>query len=113
MRCPGCATGVEAAVDSRTCFASTAAFAESTRSPKRPARMSEIETRSRKSSSKYFDTTFPWGSTDRKSTRLNSSHLVISYAAFCLTKHQILHGPLTLHTHRQYPRPCSPLAVCL
>src|SRR5256885_4683362 len=23
---------------------------------------------------------------DRKSTRLNSSHLVISYAAFCLTK---------------------------
>src|SRR5256885_12920964 len=25
-------------------------------------------------------------STDRKSTRLNSSHLVISYAVFCLTK---------------------------
>src|SRR5256885_12520663 len=24
--------------------------------------------------------------TDRKSTRLNSSHLVISYAVFCLTK---------------------------
>src|SRR2546426_8203955 len=27
-----------------------------------------------------------WGSTDRKSTRLNSSHLVISYAVFCLKK---------------------------
>src|SRR3989454_4279452 len=27
---------------------------------------------------------FPW--TDRKSTRLNSSHLVISYAVFCLKK---------------------------
>src|SRR5205807_6957475 len=27
----------------------------------------------------------PWG-TDRKSTRLNSSHLVISYAVFCLKK---------------------------
>src|SRR2546426_115770 len=27
---------------------------------------------------------FPWG--DRKSTRLNSSHLVISYAVFCLKK---------------------------
>src|SRR5256885_12764263 len=28
----------------------------------------------------------PHGSQDRKSTRLNSSHLVISYAVFCLKK---------------------------
>src|SRR5256885_10062082 len=28
----------------------------------------------------------PIGSRDRKSTRLNSSHLVISYAVFCLSK---------------------------
>src|SRR2546426_8480320 len=28
----------------------------------------------------------PPGSADRKSTRLNSSHLVISYAVFCLKK---------------------------
>src|SRR5688500_20063226 len=28
----------------------------------------------------------PWGLLDRKSTRLNSSHLVISYAVFCLKK---------------------------
>src|SRR2546426_5982037 len=27
-----------------------------------------------------------WHSRDRKSTRLNSSHLVISYAVFCLKK---------------------------
>src|SRR5256885_6153617 len=27
-----------------------------------------------------------WAATDRKSTRLNSSHLVISYAVFCLKK---------------------------
>src|SRR2546426_3316325 len=27
-----------------------------------------------------------WGAQDRKSTRLNSSHLVISYAVFCLKK---------------------------
>src|SRR5256885_17001633 len=27
-----------------------------------------------------------WRATDRKSTRLNSSHLVISYAVFCLKK---------------------------
>src|ERR1039457_7128125 len=29
---------------------------------------------------------------DRKSTRLNSSHLVISYAVFCLKKEQIDHA---------------------
>src|SRR5256885_6277080 len=29
---------------------------------------------------------------DRKSTRLNSSHLVISYAVFCLKKKNILRG---------------------
>src|SRR5256885_9432780 len=32
---------------------------------------------------------FPGGSLDRKSTRLNSSHLVISYAVFCLKKKQV------------------------
>src|SRR5256885_17245453 len=30
--------------------------------------------------------TAPFSFTDRKSTRLNSSHLVISYAVFCLKK---------------------------
>src|SRR5258705_1377020 len=33
---------------------------------------------------------------DRKSTRLNSSHLGISYAVFCLKKKKALHG----HDHR-------------
>src|SRR5256885_8165351 len=33
---------------------------------------------------------------DRKSTRLNSSHLVISYAVFCLKKKK--------HTHSYHPR---------
>src|SRR2546426_5964783 len=32
---------------------------------------------------------------DRKSTRLNSSHLVISYAVFCLKKKKILTAPLS------------------
>src|SRR3989454_2447522 len=31
------------------------------------------------------------GDEDRKSTRLNSSHLVISYAVFCLKKKNILY----------------------
>src|SRR3989454_8180826 len=32
---------------------------------------------------------------DRKSTRLNSSHLVISYAVFCLKKKKIKHNITT------------------
>src|SRR2546426_6515646 len=45
---------------------------------------------------------------DRKSTRLNSSHLVISYAVFCLKKKKYIkfyettkyqHHPLLLHGH--------------
>src|SRR5256885_7236576 len=32
-----------------------------------------------------------WFDEDRKSTRLNSSHLVISYAVFCLKKKKIKH----------------------
>src|SRR3712207_8940119 len=37
--------------------------------------------------------TIQTGSTDRKSTRLNSSHANISYAVFCLKKNI---GPITL-----------------
>src|SRR5256885_10748299 len=33
----------------------------------------------------------PWQSGDRKSTRLNSSHLVISNAVFCLNKKKTSH----------------------
>src|SRR5256885_3895457 len=36
---------------------------------------------------------------DRKSTRLNSSHLVISYAVFCLKKKQSQHHGHHLHPH--------------
>src|SRR3989454_4747767 len=55
-----------------------------------------------------FSSTFPMsalirssGMLDRKSTRLNSSHLVISYAVFCLKKKKNNH-PQT--KHRQYNR---------
>src|SRR5256885_8680975 len=37
---------------------------------------------------------------DRKSTRLNSSHLVISYAVFCLKKKKKKHKDLTLYKYR-------------
>src|SRR2546426_5271521 len=33
-----------------------------------------------------------WATGDRKSTRLNSSHLVISYAVFCLKKKKKTHN---------------------
>src|SRR5947208_5100198 len=35
---------------------------------------------------KVFSGTFAWWGEDRKSTRLNSSHQIISYAVFCLKK---------------------------
>src|SRR5256885_12238187 len=40
----------------------------------------------RNKNSKYFWDNTLSGNADRKSTRLNSSHLVISYAVFCLKK---------------------------
>src|SRR5256885_8407706 len=47
-----------------------------------------------------------YASPDRKSTRLNSSHLVISYAVFCLKKKkkQIEHIINTLNTHIKFDR---------
>src|SRR2546426_5875530 len=38
------------------------------------------------------ETVLPIVIRDRKSTRLNSSHLVISYAVFCLKKKKIQHS---------------------
>src|SRR5256885_9140378 len=35
---------------------------------------------------RWYSHAIPRGNRDRKSTRLNSSHLVISYAVFCLKK---------------------------
>src|SRR5256885_8594766 len=40
---------------------------------------------------------------DRKSTRLNSSHLVISYAVFCLKKKKTLLPTPPLDLHPTYP----------
>src|ERR1022692_3026235 len=43
-----------------------------------------------------------WWWLDRKSTRLNSSHLVISYAVFCLKKKKKKEGPAAV------PPPAQP-----
>src|SRR5256885_7200372 len=42
-------------------------------------------------------------SADRKSTRLNSSHLVISYAVFCLKKKILYHSLLNASLHHRAP----------
>src|SRR5256885_8296767 len=51
---------------------------------------------------------------DRKSTRLNSSHLVISYAVFCLKKknnhklvHSMLHSYNSIQLSNVFPSYCS------
>src|SRR5256885_4904376 len=44
--------------------------------------------------------------TDRKSTRLNSSHLVISYAVFCLKKKKNYLPPLLAFDATAVPQPC-------
>src|SRR5574341_826533 len=44
------------------------------------------------------------GTTDRKSTRLNSSHQLISYAVFCLKKKK----KTSLLDHKPPPRPLTP-----
>src|SRR5262245_65028841 len=41
----------------------------------------------------------PLSALDRKSTRLNSSHLGISYAVFCLKKKKIYGTHVTHHSH--------------
>src|SRR5205807_8425641 len=45
-----------------------------------------VSIKSSASSSSHGSPTHPYKVADRKSTRLNSSHLVISYAVFCLKK---------------------------
>src|SRR5688500_19630221 len=40
--------------------------------------------------------------TDRKSTRLNSSHLVISYAVYCLQKNRKKGCTIAEYLHRHY-----------
>src|SRR5256885_4235379 len=60
------------------------------------------------------------GGQDRKSTRLNSSHLVISYAVFCLKKKKHKQRRLGLHCadcaqrrHEHFARAVSSLTLGL
>src|SRR5215475_15556800 len=42
-----------------------------------------------------------WRRRDRKSTRLNSSHVKISYAVFCLKKKKKTHAPIGRQKQKQ------------
>src|SRR5256885_2042589 len=59
------------------------------------------------------------GEVDRKSTRLNSSHLVISYAVFCLKKKKQRAGRATARpaprrtARRPRPRPVGPTSAAM
>src|SRR5258708_20922765 len=50
---------------------------------------------------------------DRKSTRLNSSHHIISYAVFCLKKKKTCQNSKTNHTLHNPPYVCSDAAFML
>src|SRR5690625_6656489 len=45
-----------------------------------------------------------WSPVDRKSTRLNSSHVAISYAVFCLKKKKIITVLQSAGLHKLAPR---------
>src|SRR5256885_2536327 len=68
------------------------------------AAMSSREARS-SSRVRVGDTEREWCTADRKSTRLNSSHLVISYAVFCLKKKKKTYARwhvVVQHSHCDY-----------
>src|SRR5947208_11965186 len=52
----------------------------------------------------YQRTSFPGLGRDRKSTRLNSSHQIISYAVFCLKKKTKIWRPTTSERNRDTNR---------
>src|SRR2546430_12489923 len=63
---------------------------------------------SKKRTAPSIGTGFGGVSSDRKSTRLNSSHSQISYAVFCLKKKKINQKPKNTHN---YAHECSCIAV--
>src|SRR5438874_8400344 len=48
---------------------------------------------------------------DRKSTRLNSSHVEISYAVFCLKKKKIYEKPIQKYSYKLRQKPFQDVAL--
>src|SRR5438067_6168150 len=53
-----------------------------------------------KKPSRYLQLSFK--DRDRKSTRLNSSHVSISYAVFCLKKKKEIHSRISINFHNKH-----------
>src|SRR5256885_12640797 len=70
------------------------------RSAKRPSTRCPAQSRDSRFPARRVQTTRSFQ--DRKSTRLNSSHLVISYAVFCLKKKN--NNPPSITTPSPHPR---------
>src|SRR5438067_5475121 len=66
-----------------TLFPYTTLFRSARAAPRRRARKTDARSGGRTAGVRAGN---PGGDTDRKSTRLNSSHVSISYAVFCLKK---------------------------
>src|SRR5436853_4834367 len=62
---------------------------EGTKDARRPAQAAPVDEREHQA---IAEAEHPDDAEDRKSTRLNSSHLGISYAVFCLKKKRARHG---------------------
>src|SRR5690625_5571429 len=71
--------------DWHVCGTGTAAAFSFTSSSMRIARINHVSSRPRRGAPAAFMAML-WPAEDRKSTRLNSSHVASSYAAFCLRK---------------------------
>src|SRR5215510_16083872 len=78
-----------------TLFPYTTLF-RSGRSPRRPG-LSAHRRRSARGRRRSPERNRP----DRKSTRLNSSHVAISYAVFCLKKKNNVHSTFCLHKKKK------------
>src|SRR5256885_6550015 len=75
-----------------TLFPYTTLFRSQAREDRHAAGVSQAPRRQEHLVSERRCTTLRSHVTDRKSTRLNSSHLVISYAVFCLKKKKHVDG---------------------
>src|SRR5256885_12588121 len=64
-----------------------------------PSAGAPMEAWNERSASRVWPPSWPSG-VDRKSTRLNSSHLVISYAVFCLKKKHTTEHHLNMHVSK-------------
>src|SRR5690606_40340059 len=83
-----------------TLFPYTTLFRSSTRTKSQVLGISGISPRAAFAAISVTKRVFPVPGGDRKSTRLNSSHVKISYAVFCLKKKRVVQNQSAVHGDR-------------